>query len=252
MLIYGIGAAQVSDKVGETIDLAGLDVSELRYLNDEHGEKMRDMLGSIKKYKKIFTERDATTDWQKRCWGEVKAPFLYFEGDIIDDPEHEDAKAAKSLLRYVNAHPELPLAVGASVEGGIAERSGPDKKYLSKTVGKGISLTVKPCNPKCRVFIAQDLQKSEPPGALPEKYLRRLQDSRLTPSFQEIALVSLQHQVETLRKSVTSLFGQFTDIRCPSCGHGDRFFKSSSNWPNCCGQCGERFTMKQIFRAVSK
>lgn len=252
MIIYGIGAAQVPDKVGETIDIAGLDVSDLRYLNDEHGEKMRDMLGSIRKYKKIFTEKDAVSDWQKRCWGEVRAPFLYFEADIIDDPDHEDAKAAKALLRYVNAHPELPLSVGGSVEGGIAERSGPDKKHLSKTIGKGISLTVKPCNSRCKVFVAQDLQKSEPPSQIPEKYQKRLLEERLTPSFRETGLFVLQQQVEKLNKSVFSLFGQFTDLTCKSCGFSDRFFKSSSNWPNSCGKCGDRFTMKQIFKAASK
>ena len=108
MMIYGIGAAQVPDKSGETIDIAGLDVSGLSYLNDEHGEKMRDMIGAVRRHKKIFRPEDAVSEWQKQCWNEVKAPFLYFEADIIDDPEHEDAKAAKSLLKYVAAHPELP------------------------------------------------------------------------------------------------------------------------------------------------
>jgi hypothetical protein len=252
MLIYGIGAVQVADKVGETIDLAGIDVSDLRYLNDEHGERMSDMLGGIKRYKKIFTEKDAVTEWQRRCWQETQAPFLYFEGDIIDDPDHEDAKAAKALLRYVNAHPELPLRVGASIEGGIAERSGADKKYLSRTVGKGISLTVKPCNPKCKVFIAQDLQKSEPPAAIPEKYIERINDPRLTPSFREIGLLSLQQQVEKLHKSVSSLFREFTDLSCAGCGHNERFFKSSRDWPNTCIKCGDRFTMKQLFKAMAK
>jgi hypothetical protein len=252
MIVYGIGAAQVADKVGETIDIKGLDVSDLRYLNDEHGDKMSDMLGSIRKYKKIFNEKDADSDWQKRCWREVKAPFLYFEGEIIDDMEHEDAKAAKALMRYVTAHPELPLRVGGSVEGGIVERTGPDNKFLTRTVGKGISLTVKPCNSACKVFMAQDLQKSEPPSCMPEKYQQRLLETWYTPQIREPAFVSLQDQLEILHKSVVSLFGQFTDVSCKKCGHSDRFFKSSNSWPNACVSCGDRFTMKQLFNALSK
>lgn len=256
MLVYGIGAAQIADKVGETIDINGIDTNDLRYVNDEHGERLSDMLGGVKRYKKIMGEKDCEGDWQKRCWQLAKVPFLYFEGEINDDPEHEDAKAAKSLFRFVNAHPELPLRIGASVEGAIVERGGekgqPGYGQLQRTIAKGISLTVKPCNPVCQVFVAQDLQKSEPPKAIPEKYRLALLDETLTPSFRENKIHTLKVHVEELRKSVSNLLGQFTDLSCKDCGHSDRFFKSSSSWPNHCVACGSRFTMKQLFRAAAK
>jgi len=256
MLIYGIGAAQNADKVGEVIDINGIDTTELKYLNDEHGEKMRDMIGGIKRYKKIFSDRDCESTWQKKCWQVAKVPFLYFEGEILDDSEHEDAKAAKSLLRFVNAHPELPLRIGGSVEGAVAQRGGeensPGHKQLLKTVAKGISLTVKPCNPLCQVFIAQDLMKSEPPAIMPEKYRKALACNQLTPSFKEIKIDTLKYQLESLYKSVIGLYGQFTDLPCRECGHTDRFFKSTNTWPNHCEKCGGKFSMKDIYKAVSK
>jgi ribosomal protein S27E len=257
MLVYGIGAAQIADKTGETINIQGIDTNDLRYVNDEHGERMADMLGGIKSYKKIFSEKDCEGAWQQKCWKVAKVPFLYFEGEINEDPEHEDAKAAKSLLRFVNAHPELPLRVGASIEGAIVERGATEKGQvgygdLKHTLAKGISLTIKPCNPACQVFIAQDLQKSEPPSFIPEKYRKALLDTTLTPSFRETKLNALRTQVDALHKSMTNLLGQFTDIQCKSCGHSDRFFKSSSTWPNHCVACSSRFTMKELFKAVSK
>jgi ribosomal protein S27E len=256
MLVYGIGAAQIADKVGEIIDINGIDTNDLKYVNDEHGERLSDMLGGVKRYKKIFGEKDCEGDWQKRCWNVAKVPFLYFEGEINDDPEHEDAKAAKSLFRFVNAHPELPLRIGASVEGAIVERGGEKGQagygQLNRTIAKGISLTVKPCNAVCQVFVAQDLQKSVPPDAIPEKYRKALLDTTLTPSIRETKLQTLRNQVNTLHKSMTNLLGQFTDLNCKDCGHSDRFFKSSSSWPNHCVACGSRFTMKQLFRAAAK
>ena len=252
MYVYGIGAAQIPDKVGETIDIAGIDTNELRVLNDEHGDRLSDIVGSVLNHKKIFSEKDIENPRQKKCWDIVKAPFLYVEGDIIDDPEHMDAAAAKALLRYTAAHPELPLKVGLSVEGAILERNGDGNKSLMRTKATGVSLTVKPCNSKCLLFPVNDLMKSMPPSALPQKYINALKNPSLTPSIKESKLDLLKKSVQKLKKSVDNILGEFTSMKCYSCGNVDKFFKASSGWPNHCEQCGDRFTMRQIYKALTK
>lgn len=250
---YGIGAAQVPDKAGEVIMIENIDTSNLAYINDEHSGDMWGFVGGITGHKKIFSEKDCETDNQRRCWKDVQKPFLYVEGQLADDQDHPNAQAAAALLKFTNAHRDLPLKVGLSVEGAILERSGHQEKVLQKTRATGVSLTVKPCNPYCKLYLKNDLVKSDFSILLPGKYEEVLKKSEgLTPSFKDTTEAKIYDKLQDLKKSLERWLGDVTIMKCYKCGDSQRMFKSSKDWPNVCNSCGHRFTMKQIYKALTK
>jgi len=252
MRIYGIAAAQNSDNSGETILIDNIDTSKMRILNDEHGESAYSMIGAVEFHKKIHSLQECADDYERRCWDHAKVPFLYVRGELADMTEHPNAKAAAALLEFCTARPDLPLRVGLSIEGGILERSGEDNKTLSKTLATGASFTIKPCNPRCALFMEGDLRKSIANMAPPPEYIEALKKSDSTTSFKENRLAVLMVCMEMLEKSTRDYFGAFTSIKCHHCGTGIRFFKSSRDTPNRCHSCSEPFSLAAIWSAIQK
>ena len=252
--IFGVAAVQSADKVGEIIDIQNIDCSNLAYINDEHHDDLFSMVGGITSYAKILSEKDVKTPQQKKCWNEVRKPFLFVTGRLDDGPdsEHPNAKAAGSLLKFCAQNPDVALKVGFSIEGGIVERDVSNKKILRKTNACGISLTVKPCHPDVRVFLVNDLLKSEPMSDMPECYKEALKKSGYTPSFKDVSKKQIIEKIETLKKSLEKFKDGVTSIKCNHCGGLERFFKSSADWPNTCGGCGRGFRMTDIYNALSK
>jgi len=256
--VYGAAAVEAPDREGEVIKIAGIDDSRLRYLNDEHGDRFSDMIGAVTYHRKILKAEDAVTDKQRRVWNAVQAPFLYVEGELADNEQHPNAQAAASLLKFVASRPDLPLKVGFSVEGGIMNRidklgkASEDGKILDKTVATGVSLTVKPCNPKAVLFVERDLNKSMvPPKTPPVKYIKAAQQPGWTPSFKEVQADALLRKLNELKKSLEDYWGQVTSLRCHECGKSTRFFKSG-DVPNVCPNCSGRFRMSDLYKALSK
>lgn len=254
--IYGVGSVQAPDKVGETVNLEGLDTTNLRYLSDEHattdkGGGMFALLGAITSYKKIFKQEDAQTPRQKRCWdASGQKPFLYFEAELL--PTHPNAESAQSLIQWCAQHPEHALKIGASIEGGIMRRGENDPKHLEQTVGEGIALTIKPMMPNCSVFPMLDLQKSDVRVELPTKYVEMLQQSSSGKGFVEL---KKSHQIEILSKRLEQLKksteAMTSSMRCNHCGKTATFFIGSDT-PNRCPSCSAAFSMTSLWKAVTK
>lgn len=254
--IYGIAASQNVDNVGETLMIDGIDDSRMKILSDEHGDDNGEIpffriVGSITYKKKIYSEKDCENDYQKRCWKVTQVPFLYIEGELADDERHPDAQSAAALIKFTQK-PEIPLKLGLSIEGGILERGGEKNKKLIKTIATGAAITVKPANPACKLFLKTDLKKSLSDDPPPQRYFEALKKSQATSSVRQLApeLISL-YLLQNLKKSILDFMGGFTDIQCQYCGKGERFFKSG-DIPNGCRNCGQYYTMSQLWNALNK
>lgn len=262
--VYGIGAAQCPDNIGETILLEGLDDSRLKGVKDEHPDEPRfiDRIGAITYHKKIWSEKDCENEYQKKCWRFAQVPFLYAEAELADDEDHENAKAAAAMIRF-SSRPDIPLEVGFSVDGGIIERRDlagrptEDKekgKILARTLATDLATTVKPCNPKCKLWMFNDLTKSDLAAPAPAMYLAMRSRAGARSSFRETIesnQLKLLFKVDKLKKSLSDYFGAFTSVKCGGCGHGIRFFKSG-NVPNACPQCSKPFSMRQLWKSLNK
>lgn len=148
--IDGIAGNSVRDTAGEVLDLDGCDISELEqglgYLNDNHSNKLPDVLGKITFAKKIYSDKDCEDDRQKYFWNKTKSPFLYFKGRLFDQKgDHRSAKAVAAILQHQFVE-KSPLKLKASVEGNIIKRDEKDKSVLKHTALKGIALTFSPAN----------------------------------------------------------------------------------------------------------
>jgi len=254
--VYGIGAAQSPDNVGETILVDNMDRSQCRILSDEHADEegnlpMFRIIGTITKTKVIHNENECEDQYQLKCWKHASVPFVYVEGLIADDSEHPDAKAAAALLKFCQK-PEIPLKIGLSVEGGTIERSGHDKKVLARTVSTGFAMTVKPCNHKCALFVKNDLMKSDRKIVPPARYFEALKKSQAKTSVFENKNLMLLFYMEKLKKSLVDYFGAFTDLKCHHCGKAVRLFKSTQNMPNGCSKCGNSYSLSDIWKALNK
>lgn len=255
--IYGIGACQAPDNVGETILVDGMDLSKCRILADEHADEdgvlpMFRIIGAITGTKVIHTEKECEDDYQRRCWRTAGVPFVYVEGSLADETDHPDAKAAAALIKFCSGRPEIPLKIGFSVEGGTLERSGADKKTLTKTVGLGFAVTVKPCQPKCALFLKNDLAKSDRTQVPPARYFEALKKSQAKTSLVENKQLMLLYYMDRLKKSLADYAGAFTSLKCHNCGKAVRLFKSTNNMPNGCASCGNAFSMADIWQALNR
>lgn len=248
---YGIAAAQNQDNSGETILIEGMDTSKLRGICDEHGSDAWSIIGAIDYHEKIYSEKDCKDDHQRRCWNHAKVPFLFIRGEFADDQGHPNAVSAATLTKFTSSRSDLDLRPGFSIEGGIAERSGPDDKILSKTVATMAAWTIKPCNPRCGLFLENDLAKSDTPP--PPEYYEALKKSQATSSFRQLPkeFFLLMH-LDTLKKSAKAFVDGLTSMKCHRCGNGIRFFKSSSDCPNRCPHCNSAFSASQIWSAINK
>lgn len=248
MDIYGIASAEIPDKDDEIAILKGMDVVPHPYINDEHGNasRMFNVLGLINMHKKIYSEKDCANEREKKCWEHAKVPFLYVEGSLADEEEHPNAQAASALVKYSIQNPRFNL--GFSVEGGIDKREG---NKLVKTAVRGVSFTISPCNPLCKVFAVNDLIKSHNPIELPEKYKDVIQPRhsfiRLAdPSKLVKAKLDFVEEVGSLMKSGNLHKAKM--LKCWQCGCQKVYI--APRLPNSCSACGETFSMKDLSDAL--
>jgi hypothetical protein len=248
MRIYGIASAEAPDKVNETAILKGMSVVRNPYINDEHGSasKMFNVLGSINLHKKIYSEKDCANKRERQCWDYAKVPFLYVEGSLADEEEHPNAQAASALIKYATQNSSFNL--GFSVEGSVDERDG---NKLSKTEVRGVSLTISPCNPLCKVFSVDSLAKSSRTIELPEKYknaIGSLSSFIRIPDTRKLlkAKIDFIEEVSTLAKSNSLHKAKL--VKCWNCGCQKVYI--APRLPNACSACGEGFSMKDISTAL--
>ena len=157
-----IFSTQQRDIAGETLDIAGADISELEagrgYVNDGHSQKLADQLGRITYAKKIMKLEDCADDDERTMWNKVKCPLIFGKGILFDDQDHRSAKAAAAIIRHQHAQ-DSPLKLKASVEGGVLERGSADERHLKRTKIKGLALTFAPCN-NATLVLGLNLRKS--------------------------------------------------------------------------------------------
>lgn len=166
-IIDGIIATSDRDVVGETLNIDGCDISALQSgmgrINDNHMAGFSACLGRVIDAKKIYKKEDCEDERQQYWWEKAKKPFIYMKGCIFDDQEeHESAKALSSIMKHISAH-SAPLAIKASVEGGIVERGGSDNKELKRTRVSAVALTFSPANPSTAIEPVS-LSKTAPTG----------------------------------------------------------------------------------------
>jgi hypothetical protein len=141
--------SQLRDTQGEMLSVEGADISELEAgrgkFNDNHGKGFFNSIGRVTSAKKIFKAEDCITDRQKYYWEKIKAPYIYVAGQLYDDEDHPNAKAAAAILRNIHKS-DVPLQLKASVEGGIISRGIKDPSLLSRTKIHSVALTFTPAN----------------------------------------------------------------------------------------------------------
>lgn len=173
MKVKCIGACQAIDSSGESIQIEGMDISDLLEgrgtFNFEHNNNdPSDVVGKITGAKKIFSINDCETPTQVKFWNHAKAPYLYIEGELFDEEGHVGAACIASIARYCVRNKE-PLMIGASIEGSTLARDG---NLLGRTIAKRCALTLKPCNklaiaemldelPEVKKALGSDIQNSE-------------------------------------------------------------------------------------------
>lgn len=147
--ICGLAGSQIRDIQGEVLKIDGADISELEAgrgrLNDNHSQGFINTLGRVTMARKLYKEEDCQNDRQKYFWNKLKSPVIYFEGELFDSDGHSAAKATAAILRHVHKS-DVPLKIGASVEGGVVSRSLIDPRTLEKTKVNAIALTFTPAN----------------------------------------------------------------------------------------------------------
>ena len=144
-----IAGSQLRDTQGEMLSVEGADISELEAgrgrLNDNHGKGFFNSIGRVTGAKKIFKAEDCTTERHTHYWDKVKAPFIYVSGELYDDTDHPNAKAAAAILRNIHKT-DCPLRLKASVEGGVVSRGIADTNLLARTKIHSVALTFTPAN----------------------------------------------------------------------------------------------------------
>lgn len=141
--------SELKDTQGETLSVEGADISDLEAgrgrFNDNHGKGFFNSVGRVTEAKKIFKAEDCNTDRQKYYWEKIKAPYIYVRGRLYNDEDHPNAKAAAAIMRNIHRE-DAPLAMKASVEGGVISRGIKDPTRLARTKIHSIALTFTPAN----------------------------------------------------------------------------------------------------------
>jgi hypothetical protein len=177
-----IGAVQKPDNVGETIDIAGMDLSHINekkkgVLNLDHDRSPASVVGRIISAQKILKKEDCKSVAQAKAWAKVQAPFLWVKGELMDG-YNKNADAVAGVYRYYQER-GLPPPIDASVEGKTLERRG---NSLKRTMIKALALTLSPCNPHATTEVVEVLKNQN----LSESAINDLMKSEPHRSFHEV------------------------------------------------------------------
>jgi predicted RNA-binding Zn-ribbon protein involved in translation (DUF1610 family) len=207
-----IAASELRDTQGEILDVKGADISELvagrGIINDNHSNKLPDVIGRITGAKKIFGPEDCENERQKYYWNKVKAPYIYTEGLLYDDEDHRSAKAAAAIIKH-QFKTDSPLKLKCSVEGGILERGQKDQRVLKRTKIRGLALTLTPAN-NATLVEGLDLAKSAPTAEeidLIKSYAPHavIDVPALVDLSQRTSIAKIRDNVEKIHETVSAL-----------------------------------------------
>jgi hypothetical protein len=120
-----------------------------------------------------------------------------------------------------------------------------------KTEVRGVSLTISPCNPLCKVFAMDNLAKSYHQVELPEKY-KNMAESKTSfirlPDPSKLLKAKLEFVEEVFALKKSNDLHKAKLMKCWQCGCQKVYI--APRLPNACGACGEGFSMKDISEAL--
>lgn len=218
-----IAGSQLRDTQGEMLSVEGADISELQAgrgrLNDNHGKGFFNSIGRITDAKKIFKKEDCENERQEYYWDKVKAPYIYVVGELYDDEDHPNARAASAILRNIHKA-DTPLQLKASVEGGVVARGISDSSLLARTKIHSVALTFTPANNNTLVE-PLSLNKSEYNVDTDMELIKSVMHLAETnvPSFRHIARDASANKVQNNLLKLVDLMrdlGIEGDIKIPS------------------------------------
>jgi hypothetical protein len=141
--------SELKDTQGETLSIEGADISDLQNgngrLNDNHGKGFFNSIGRVTSAKKIFKAEDCDNERHRYYWEKIKAPYIYVAGELYNDEDHPNARAAAAIMKNVHRE-DIPLKMKASVEGGVMARGISDPSRLAQTKIHSVALTFTPAN----------------------------------------------------------------------------------------------------------
>lgn len=225
VILEGPFSVETPDTSGEVLMINGADISDLQsgkaFLNTEHimpsDEKsdipedfrgFNSIIGRVVNAKKIFSDKDCSSDREKKAWNYFRKPMIYGQVEIFDDEGHPNAKAAAALARIFNKTQDGPK-LGLSVEGATVKREG---NILKNTVIRGMACTLKPANKSAIVDIVKDTNPVQVSKSINNKTadgfesLRKSIDMQYFNSFSfEISNdFGLSKALENLKKTLTA------------------------------------------------
>ena len=155
MIIECVASTPATDVSGESLDIAGADITPLLekrgFANSDHRNDFAHVVGRVIDAKKIFCAEDATTPTQLKYWQDLQKPFIWAKTELFDGVGHKEADSIASVYKfYMNKNEAPPVKI--SVEGKTLERDG---KKLKRTLIKGIAITLQPCNRETRSEVTE-------------------------------------------------------------------------------------------------
>ena len=147
-LIDGILASEHLDSSGESLSVAGCDLSSIHrgegIVNFEHkSESPLQCLGKIISAKKIFSEKDCENDREKYYWDKCRCPYIYILCELFDS---EVGNHVASMFKYSADHPNTGNVLGFSIEGSKLKKEGMN---IVGSIARKATLTAAPCNKSC-------------------------------------------------------------------------------------------------------
>lgn len=187
MLIDGIAATDAIDSQGERLSIEGTDISALEQglgrINDNHGKQFAHSIGRIVGAKKIYKKEDCEDDRQKMYWAQINRPYIYVKGELYDDADHANAKAAAAIMKHLSKG-KSPLAIKMSVEGAVLARK--EGGILDRTKVHSVALTFTPANKQTLAMVCEDLTKHELPQVDWEVLKKSISVQEDAPNFIEV------------------------------------------------------------------
>jgi Zn finger protein HypA/HybF involved in hydrogenase expression len=273
LLIDGVAATDAIDSQGERLSIEGADISALENglgrLNDNHLKTFAGSIGRVTGAKKIFKAEECATDRQKMYWEKVQRPYIYFEGELYDDAEHPNAKAAAAIMKHLNKA-GAPLSVQTSEEGSVLARK--DGGVLDRTKVHSVALTFTPAN-KQTLAMPVSLEKSCNATIDWDALVKSVSVATDAPAFIETDAVSRKlidaaNKVIEVVQRVTELKKALSAGYAASCSPGSLVGGAVLSMPsigkmytNCtacgkkqivrrtqtkCDHCGQSWTMEKI------
>jgi hypothetical protein len=154
VIIEGVASTPDRDIQGETLDIAGADITDLKngfgFANSDHASGFTNLVGRVIDADKIMRQEDCKTPFQKKEWEKRKKPFIWTKNELWDGHGHKEADSIASIYKfYQSKGEEAPIRL--SVEGKTLER-GPGG-LLKKTKIRGVAITVAPANRQTRTEV---------------------------------------------------------------------------------------------------